>query len=46
MGPLMTPLREMSGGRDGDRTAVSVTVATICGALLLLGWAWLNGGMA
>ncbi len=41
MGPLLTALREMSGGRTG----AAALVATVCGALLLLGWAWLSGGM-
>jgi hypothetical protein len=39
IGPMITGLRKMTGGK----TTVSVILATICGALLLLGWSILGG---
>jgi len=38
LGPMLTALRRMTGGRLG----ASITLATGCGLLLLLGWAWLG----
>ena len=35
IGPMIAVFREVSGGRIG----VSVTLATVCGALVLFGWA-------
>ncbi len=39
IGPMITSLRRMTGGKTG----VSVILATLCGALLLLGWSILGG---
>lgn len=35
MGPMIAAIREMTGGRLG----VSIVIATVCGGLLLFGWA-------
>ena len=39
LGPMITSLRQMTGGK----TAASITLAIICGTLLLLGWSVLGG---
>lgn len=39
LGPLLAALRQMMGGRVG----ASIALATVCGLLVLLGWAWLGG---
>ncbi|MCP4002156.1 MAG: hypothetical protein GY727_14700 [Gammaproteobacteria bacterium] len=39
IGPMITSLRKMTGGK----TTASTILATICGALLLLGWSILGG---
>jgi len=38
LGPMIVTIREMTGGRLG----VSIAIATICGGLLLFGWALLG----
>jgi len=35
LGPMIVAIRQMAGGR----TAVVVVPATVCGALMLAGWA-------
>jgi len=39
LGPMITTLRQMTGGK----TVASITLATICGAILLFGWSILGG---
>ena len=39
LGPMITSLRQMTGGK----TVASITLATICGTLLLFGWSILGG---
>jgi len=39
LGPMITSLRQMTGGK----TAASITLATLCGTILLFGWSILGG---
>lgn len=40
LGPMNSTLRRLSGGKTG----LSVVLASVCGAVLLLGWSLLGGG--
>ena len=38
LGPMLAAVKELTAGK----TWVSIVVSTVCGALVLLGWAWVS----